>query len=198
MGCSTYFGEWTHSGRKGKRQIPTSIFSHLWIRLVTTQMNRNLAMITLSFRKYITKPIGKHNQDSETWNKFSRSQDQGLQFWQPKSSAIVTHDIVPGDGIRRVISQNGDQEDVESNSKEVATKESRAGSRDETRDATGVEKTSGNSCRTASKVDVASDVREPEVSTDAPLKNEANTQEIKRVKIGSNKTIFAKTWRKTR
>ena len=27
-GCSIYFGEWTNSGRKGKRQIPTSSLFH--------------------------------------------------------------------------------------------------------------------------------------------------------------------------
>ena len=40
---------------------------------------------------------------------FSRAQDQGLQFWQTKSFAIITHDIVPGDCSHRMISQNGDR-----------------------------------------------------------------------------------------
>ena len=79
------------------------------------------------------------------------------------------------------------KEDVQCNSKEVATWESRAGTRDETRDATGVEKASGNSWRTASTADVDTDLREQEVTADALLKNEANTQEMERVKIGSNK-----------
>ena len=45
----------------------------------------------------------------------------------------------------------------------------------------------GISERTASKVDVGTHLIEQEVVTDALLKNEANTQEIERVKIGSNK-----------
>ena len=41
--------------------------------------------------------------------------------------------------------------------------------------------------RTTSKVDVGTDLSGQEVTTDALLKNEANTQEIKRVTIGSIK-----------
>ena len=33
-------------------------FSHLWIRLVTTQMKRSLMTVTPTLRKYITKLIG--------------------------------------------------------------------------------------------------------------------------------------------
>ena len=40
--------------------------------------------------------------------------------------------------------------------------------------------------RTVSKVDVGTHLSEQEVITDAPSNNEANTQEIERVKIGSN------------
>ena len=111
---------------------------------------------------------------------FSNAQVQGLQFWQTKSFAIITHDIVTGDCIHRVISQNGDQvlseklatprpapkvtlksnwleqqqqqqhqlpleESVNSISKDVATWESRAGVRDETKNATEVEMATGNS-----------------------------------------------------
>ena len=47
----------------------------------------------------------KHNQDAEYWTKWFRAQDQGLQFWQTKSFAIITHDSVPRDCIHRVISQ---------------------------------------------------------------------------------------------
>ena len=45
----------------------------------------------------------------------------------------------------------------------------------------------GNSERTASQVDVGTHLSGQEVAADALLKNEANTQEIERVKIGSNK-----------
>ena len=50
----------------------------------------------------------KHNQDAVFWIKLSRAQDQGLQFGQTKSSAIITFATVSGDCIDRVISQNGD------------------------------------------------------------------------------------------
>ena len=56
---------------------------------------------------YTTKLIGKHNQDAVCWIKLSRTQDQGLQFWQTKSFALITYATVPGDCIDRVISQNG-------------------------------------------------------------------------------------------
>ena len=42
--------------------------------------------------------------------------------------------------------------------------------------------------RTVSKVDVGTHLSEQEVIADAFSNNEANTQEIERVKIGSNKT----------
>ena len=51
----------------------------------------------------------KHNQDAENWIKLSRAQDQGLQFWQTKSFAIITYATMPGDCIDPVISQNGDR-----------------------------------------------------------------------------------------
>ena len=35
--------------------------------------------------------------------KFDRTQDQGLRFWQTKSSAIIVHNLVPADCIYRVI-----------------------------------------------------------------------------------------------
>ena len=67
------------------------------------------------------------------------------------------------------------------------TFESKARVRDETKNATEVGIAAGNRERTASKVDVGTHLSEQEVVTDALLKNEANAQEIERVKIGSNK-----------
>ena len=46
---------------------------------------------------------------------------------------------------------------------------------------------SGNSWQTASKVDVDMDLRVQEVAQDAILQDEANTQEINKVKAGPNK-----------
>ena len=59
--------------------------------------------------------------------------------------------------------------------------------RDETKNATKVEIAAGNSMQVTSKVDVGSHLSEQEVITDAFSKNDANTQKVERVKIGSNK-----------
>ena len=50
----------------------------------------------------------KRNQDAVYWVKLSRAQDQGSQFWQTKSTAIIVHSPVPADCIYTVISENGD------------------------------------------------------------------------------------------
>ena len=56
------------------------------------------------------KPYWKHNQDAVIlYKKLSSAQDQGLQFLQTKSFAIITHDTVPRDCIHREISKNGDR-----------------------------------------------------------------------------------------
>ena len=47
----------------------------------------------------------KHNQDGVHWVTWSRAQDQGLQFVQPKSHAIIVHNLVPAECIYKVISQ---------------------------------------------------------------------------------------------
>ena len=65
--------------------------------------------------------------------------------------------------------------------------------RDETKNATEVEMSTGNIERTASKVDAGTHLSEQEIVTDALLENEANTRKNERLKIGSNKFVFAKT-----
>ena len=41
--------------------------------------------------------------------RLSKAQDQGLEFWQTKSFAIMTNATIPGDCIDRVTSQDGDR-----------------------------------------------------------------------------------------
>ena len=41
--------------------------------------------------------------------KLSPAQDQGLRFWQTKTSAINVHNLVPANCIYKVIPQNGDR-----------------------------------------------------------------------------------------
>ena len=91
------------------------------------------------------------------------------------------------------------KEGANSISKEIATWESKAGVRDETKkNATEMEKTAGNSMRTVSKEEVGTHLSEQEVITDALSNNEANTQELERLKTGSNKFAFAKSQQQTR
>ena len=51
----------------------------------------------------------KRNPDAVYWIKLSSAQDQGLQFWQTKSHAIIVHSPVPAECICRVICQSGDR-----------------------------------------------------------------------------------------
>ena len=60
---------------------------------------------------YVTK--WKYDEDAENWIRSSKAQDQGLEFWQTKSSAIMTYATIPGDCIVRVTSQNGERVDFE-------------------------------------------------------------------------------------
>ena len=50
----------------------------------------------------------KRNQDAVHWVELSRAQDQGLQFWQTESYAIIERSPVLADCTYIVISQNGD------------------------------------------------------------------------------------------
>ena len=75
----------------------------------TNQMKRNLMTITRSVRKYTTKPRENTVKMQYIGSKFLERRIKGLQFWQTKSFAIITHAALPGDCIDRVISQNGDR-----------------------------------------------------------------------------------------
>ena len=98
----SFFGSGIIPGGK-ENHIDKQSSSHFWIHSETTQMKKHFMM------KVHTTLIEKRNQDAVFWIKMSRAQDQGLQFWQTKSSAIITHATVPGDCIDRVISHDGDR-----------------------------------------------------------------------------------------
>ena len=51
----------------------------------------------------------KFDQNAVFWVRLSKAQDQGLEFWQTKSFAIMTYATIPGDCIDRVTSQNGER-----------------------------------------------------------------------------------------
>ena len=56
---------------------------------------------------YVTR--WKRKQDAVYWVRLQRAQDQGLEFWQTKSFAIMTYTTIPGDCIDRVTAQNGER-----------------------------------------------------------------------------------------
>ena len=51
----------------------------------------------------------KYDKNAVYWVRLSKAQDQGLEFWQTKSFAIMTYATIPGDCIDRVTSQNGER-----------------------------------------------------------------------------------------
>ena len=51
----------------------------------------------------------KRNHDAVCWIKLYKAQDLGVQFWQTKSFAIITHNPLLGDCIFRVISEKRDR-----------------------------------------------------------------------------------------
>ena len=60
---------------------------------------------------YVTKL--KYYQNAVYWVRWSKAQDQGLEFWQTKSFAIMTHASILGGCIGRVTPQNGERVDFE-------------------------------------------------------------------------------------
>ena len=71
--------------------------------MTTSQFHRRHPML----RKW------KDNQNAVYWVRLSTAQDQGLEFWQTKSFAIMTYAAIPGECIGRVTSQNGERVDFE-------------------------------------------------------------------------------------
>ena len=56
---------------------------------------------------YVTRL--KHNQNIVYCVRLSKARDQGLEFWQTKSFAIMTYATIPRDCIDRVTAQNGER-----------------------------------------------------------------------------------------
>ena len=197
---------------------------HLWIRSETTQMKKNLMMITLFLRRYIIKLVGNAIKLRYIGRNYPGRRIKDCDPGKQQSFAIITNATVSGDCTDRVISQHGDRvifewlatprpapkvtlksnwrtqqqqqqqpqqpildKGVNSIWKQRATWESRAGVRDDTKHATEVETASKKLVQATSEVDVGTHVSEHEVITVAFSNNEANTQDIERVKIGSNK-----------
>ena len=105
MVFSVSSGDWNNSGRKRGGQSSPSCLSD-WILLERTRKEKPNSDYTVPQKA----PYGaswKRNQDAAYWVRLKEAQDQGLQFWQTKSFAIMTYFTVPGDCIDRVTAQNG-------------------------------------------------------------------------------------------
>ena len=54
---------------------------------------------------YITRE--RDTPNAVYWVRLSQAQDQGLEFWQTKSFAIMTYATIPGDRIDKITSEEG-------------------------------------------------------------------------------------------
>ena len=70
-------------------------------------------MITQFHRKCLVSKW-KHDQNAVCWIRCSKAQDQGLEFWQTKSFAIMTYATIPGDCLDRVTAESGERVNFES------------------------------------------------------------------------------------
>ena len=68
-------------------------------------------MTTSQKATYVTK--WKYDQNAVYSVRLSKAQDQGLEFWQTKSFAIMTYATIPLECIDRVAFQNGERVDFE-------------------------------------------------------------------------------------
>ena len=82
--------------------------SHHSTLMVEIPTKKTIVMITVP-QKVHYHSHWKRNQDAVYWIKLSIALDQGLQFWQTKSHAIIVHSLVPADCINEVISRNRDR-----------------------------------------------------------------------------------------
>ena len=61
------------------------------------------------YRKHLMLPNGSLTKMPYSGIRLSEAQDQGLEFWQTKSFAIMTYATIPGDCMDRAKSQNGER-----------------------------------------------------------------------------------------
>ena len=149
----------------------------------------------------------KHNKNAVYCVRLSKAQDQGLEFWQTKSFAIMTYVTIPGDCIDRVNHRteieyfsNGLRRQgphpgsrwsgigkASSSSipllvpgpwKQGTKRKDQAGAQYVTYHSTEGDLAPGNGRRTTSNMDVDSYLGNKEVSTNALLTNEAVKEEI--------------------
>ena len=103
---SVYLGERTDSGWKRKRQsTASSLLCNSELFSWKSRWKKNSMMISQFLGKCIITVIGNDITMSFSGLKLSKVQDLGLQTWQTKSFAIITHNPVSGDCIFRVFSE---------------------------------------------------------------------------------------------
>ena len=147
----------------------------------------------------------KHNQNAVYCVRLSKAQDQGLEFWQTKSFAIMTFATIPRDCTDRVTAQNGERvlfERLETPRSAPKLTLKRIGNASSSRSPrlTQTYLAFGNGRHTTSNMDVETHLGDKEVSTNAFLKNEAvkeevaetNTNAIERINICSNQILYSR------
>ena len=103
MELPVHVGKGTDSRRRRRKIKPVKqSFKHQRILLEMTRRKSNFMMITQFHRKHLMLLNSKYEQHAENWIRVSKAQDQGLEFWQTKSFAIMTCATIPGDCIDHV------------------------------------------------------------------------------------------------
>ena len=92
QGCSFNINFILENRLSGARRDDKPSSSHL-----STLFGENPDEEALSDDFTMPRKVHYHSnwQDAVYWSKLSRAQDQGLRFWQTKSSAIIVHNPVP-------------------------------------------------------------------------------------------------------
>ena len=106
---SIHFEEWINSGKKREWQGSTSSLLYTSESIRKRPGRRLTSFYCTVPQKVHYQTYWKRNQDAVHWIRLSRAQDQGLRFWQTKSFAIITYATVSADCTDRVTSQNGDR-----------------------------------------------------------------------------------------
>ena len=104
MEVSVQTGKRTDSRRKGERQSPSSTLTPTNSFGNDPEEEEPHDDFT-DHRKHFMLPNGSLTKMPKTGTRLSKAKDQGLEFWQTKSFAIMTYATIPGDCIDRVTSE---------------------------------------------------------------------------------------------
>ena len=104
-----YCSNWTGGRRKKAKKDDKQLDSHLLIHRSDADEAESFTDLSKP-RKVHDQVHWRPEQDVVYWVNLSRAQDYGLSVWQTQSHAIVTCQIVPKDGVERVVSEKGDKQ----------------------------------------------------------------------------------------